>query len=320
MIHGSAVAVPHEVAMEVFSYLFIAAVVLFGPWVLLFSTRRRMRRERQDNAARLADVTSRVHELEQSLKQVQAAQSSPAERKQQLHVQQPVVRSEAIQTHVEPAAPASAMEPKRPSELVSGAPAQAQTSVVTERPPLNAPHAPPPPPVSPPIAARQQEPLPSTTRPAASRWFDSVKGGLNFEEALGANWLNKIGIVILVFGVAFSLAYQLRQVGPAGKVLVGALVSAALLGGGIFLERKPGYRIIGRAGIGGGWALVFFVAYATYHVPAAHIFSWQTPSLLLMLAVAAAMVLHTLHYRSQIITGLAFLLAFLTLTISQVTV
>lgn len=313
--------------MEVVSYLFIAAVVLFGPWVLLFSTRRRMRREREDNAARLTDVTSRVHELEQSLKQVQAAQSSPAERKQQLHVQepvyqqqQPVVRSEAIQTHVEPGAPASAMEPKRPSELVSGAPAQAQTSVVTERAPLNAPPAPPPPPVSPPIATRQREPLPSTTRPAASGWFDSVKGGLNFEEALGANWLNKIGIVILVFGVAFFLAYQLRQVGPAGKVLVGALVSAALLGGGIFLERKPGYTIIGRAGIGGGWALAFFVAYATYHVPAAHIFSSQTPSLLLMLAVAAAMVLHTLRYRSQVTTGLAFLLAFSTLTISQVTV
>ena len=32
------------------------------------------------------------------------------------------------------------------------------------------------------------------------------------------------------------------------------------------------------------------------------------------------MVLHTLRYRSQVTTGLAFLLAFLTLTISQVTV
>jgi hypothetical protein len=103
-------------------------------------------------------------------------------------------------------------------------------------------------------------------------------------------------------------------------VLVGTLVSAALLGGGIFLERKPGYRIIGRAVIGGGWALAFFVAYATYHVPAAHIFSSQTPSLLLMLAVAAGMVLHTMHYRSQVVTGLAFLLAFSTLTISQVSV
>ena len=40
----------------------------------------------------------------------------------------------------------------------------------------------------------------------------------------------------------------------------------------------------------------------------------------LMLAVAAAMVAHTLRYRSQVITGLAFLLAFSTVTISRVNV
>ncbi|HZD33381.1 MAG TPA: DUF2339 domain-containing protein, partial [Candidatus Angelobacter sp.] len=150
--------------------------------------------------------------------------------------------------------------------------------------------------------------------------LDRLKGGLDLEEAMGANWLNKIGIVILVIGVALFLAYQLRQVGPAGKVLVGVLVSAALLGSGIWMERKPGYRVLGRAGIGGGWALAFFTSYAMYHVEAARVFSSQLPDLMLMAAVAAAMVLHTLRYRSQVVTGLAFLLAFTTLTISQITV
>jgi hypothetical protein len=319
--------------MEIFPYLVIAAVVLFGPWVLLFSTRRRMRQEREDSAARLADLTSRVYELEKSLKQVQSAQTSPVAPEQQLDVQepvyqkrQPVVRPKPIQTSVEPTpetavpAPALGPEPERPSEVVSAAQTTAQTPVITERPSLVVPAPPSPPPLSPPIAARQQEPLPSFMQPATSGWFDSVKEGFNLEEALGANWLNKIGIVILVFGVAFFLAYQLRQVGPAGKVLVGVLVSAVLLGGGIFLERKKGFAILGRAGIGGGWALAFFVAYATYHVPAARIFSSQAPSLLFMLVIAAGMVLHTLRYRSQVVTGLAFLLAFSTLTVSQVTV
>ena len=48
------------------------------------------------------------------------------------------------------------------------------------------------------------------------------------------------------------------------------------------------------------------------------VFASQAPDLLLMLVVAAAMVAHTLRYRSQVVTGLAFLLAFSTLTISQV--
>ena len=86
--------------------------------------------------------------------------------------------------------------------------------------------------------------------------------GFDLEETLGTNWLNKIGVVILVFGIAFFLAYQLREMGPAGKVLVGWVVSGVLLGGGIFLERKPGYAMLGRAGIGGGWALGRFMRQA----------------------------------------------------------
>ena len=309
---------------EVFPYLFLAAIVLLGPWVLIFTTRRRMRRERDENAKRWADLTRRVYDVETSLKQFQAAPPSaesvqapqPAPRPAQ--EQQPLPAAEPV---VEPAATPAVPPPEGvPQVWRFPRPGSLEQPAVAERPPVVAPPPPPPGVIPPPIAARAQESSPSFAQPAASGWFDSVKGGFNLEEALGANWLNKIGIVILVFGVAFFLAYQLRQVGPAGKVLVGTLVSAAMLAAGIFLERRSGYGMIGRAGIGGGWALAFFVAYATYHVPAARIFTSQAPSLLLMLAVAVVMVLHTLRYHSQVVTGLAFLLAFSTLTISQVTV
>ncbi len=134
---------------------------------------------------------------------------------------------------------------------------------------------------------------------------------------LGTNWLNKLGIVLLVLGVAFFLAYELKTFGPAGKVLVGYVTGAVMLGLGIWFERGERYRILARAGIGGGWALLFFTTYAMYHVPAAQILQSQPTDLILMLVVAAAMVGHTLRYRSQVVTGLAFLLAFLTVTISH---
>ena len=134
---------------------------------------------------------------------------------------------------------------------------------------------------------------------------------------LGTDWLNKLGIVLLVLGIAFFLAYQLRTMGPEGKVLVGFVTAAVMLGAGIWGERKDRYRILARAGVGGGWALLFFTTYAMYHVPAAHVLDSQPFDLVLMLVVAAAMVLHTLRYRSQVVTGLAFLLAFLTVTISH---
>ncbi len=146
---------------------------------------------------------------------------------------------------------------------------------------------------------------------------DRVKSALDIEEALGTNWLNKLGIVILVLGVAFFLAYQLKTLGPAGKVLVGYVVGGLLLGTGVWFERNHRYQILARAGIGGGWALLFFTTYAMYHVPAAQVLRSQLADLLLMLAVAGVMVWHTLRYRSQVVTGLAFLLAFLTVTVSH---
>ena len=134
---------------------------------------------------------------------------------------------------------------------------------------------------------------------------------------LGTNWLNKLGVAMVVLGIAFFLAYQLRTLGPAGKVLVGFATGGVMLAAGIWFDRKERYRILARAGIGGGWALLFFTTYAMYHVPAAQILSSQAIDLVLMLAVAAAMVAHTLRYRSQVVTGLAFLLAFLTVSISH---
>ena len=143
---------------------------------------------------------------------------------------------------------------------------------------------------------------------------------LSMEEVLGTDWLNKLGMIILVIGVALLLAYEMRELGPVGKVLLGFVVSGALLGAGIVYERRERYRLLARVGIGGGWALTFFTTYAMYHVAPARVLSSQALDLVLLLAIAAAMVAHTLRYNSQVVTGMALLLAFATVTISHVNV
>ena len=50
---------------------------------------------------------------------------------------------------------------------------------------------------------------------------------------LGRNWLSKLGVGVLVLGLAFFLAWQLKEVGPFGKVVTGVVVSAILLGLGM---------------------------------------------------------------------------------------
>jgi Predicted membrane protein (DUF2339) len=201
--------------------------------------------------------------------------------------------------------------PPKPVSAVVSAPAPVVAAVV--QPASAYPAAPPMPPRF--VEAKVQE----GSVPAPS--FAAAKGveRASLEHRLGVNWLNRLGIVLLVFGVALYLAYRVTHFGPVGKVLTSFAVSAGLLGGGLWLERKERYRVFARAGIGGGWALGFFTTYAMYHVPATQVLQSQGLDLLLLLGVGAGMVLHSLRYRSQVVTGLAFLLAFSTVTISQVT-
>ena len=154
-------------------------------------------------------------------------------------------------------------------------------------------------------------------RPTAQQRMKSV---FALEETLGTNWLNKLGITILVLGLALFGIYELGQLGPAGKVGLSFFASFALLAGGVFFEKRERYRVLGHTLIGGGWALLFFTSYALNHVQAMRVLDSESTDLVVMLAVALAMVVHTLRYRSQVVTGLAFLLAYTTVSLSHDTV
>jgi hypothetical protein len=146
---------------------------------------------------------------------------------------------------------------------------------------------------------------------------EHLRSALPLEEVLGMTLFAKIGIVLLVLGFALLGRVALISMGPGPRVAMIYAVAGVMLGGGIWLERNERYRLVGRTGIGGGWALLFFTTYAMNHVGAMAIISSNTLDCVLMLAVAIAMVTHTLRYQSQLVTGLAFLLAFSTVALSQ---
>jgi hypothetical protein len=226
----------------------------------------------------------------------------------------------SIESPVEP----SAAEPISAPEQTIPTPAQTEVRPAVEAPliaPQPAPTAPEPVSQAAEFAPEPPPPLPQPAFTAPKLSVPSVAPAaahaLSLEERLGANWLNKLGIAILVIGLAFFLAVRLTTMGPGGKVLTGLAISLALLGGGVWLERKQTYRIFARGGIGGGWALLFFTTYAMHHLDATRVIASLVADLLLMLLVAAGMVLHSLRYRSQTVTGLAFLLGYATVATSH---
>ena len=78
--------------------------------------------------------------------------------------------------------------------------------------------------------------------------------GPGWEAMLGGNWLNKVGVLVLVIGLALFLWYSFGRMGPAGRVAVSLCVSAVMLAGGVALEHSEKYRIAALGLIGGGWA------------------------------------------------------------------
>lgn len=139
-----------------------------------------------------------------------------------------------------------------------------------------------------------------------------------WEAVIGGSWLNKLGVLVLVIGLSLFLGYSLTHLGPPGRVAVGLAVSGAMLAGGVVLERRARYVVFARGLIGGGWAALYVTTYAMHALEAARIVHDPLIGMMLLGAVAAGMILHSLHYRSEVVTGLAYFVGYVTILISPV--
>jgi hypothetical protein len=89
---------------------------------------------------------------------------------------------------------------------------------------------------------------------------------------VGTYWLVRIGMVILVTGLAFeaNLAYQtlVPKLGPAGKISLLYLASGLLLGAGAWWQRrtvKEALKNYAQVLFAGGLAAVYFTTYAAHY-------------------------------------------------------
>ncbi len=140
------------------------------------------------------------------------------------------------------------------------------------------------------------------------------------EEAVGTNWLPKIGIVMVVLGAGLFLASRWEQMSAILRIALFYFVGGGLLAAGIYWEKKENFKVLGRVLIGGGWAILYITTAAANHWHSAKVLDSVVVDLFLLLLVAGLMVWHTLKYNSQTVTGMAFLLGFIALVLSHTTV
>jgi uncharacterized membrane protein len=213
--------------------------------------------------------------------------------------------------------PVAVMERPEPVVELKPAPLPASTPVfaVITPPPLPEPA----PESTPMFASVEPPPIPVAPGPGWRERLRAKVGDQEWEALVGGNWLNKLGVLLLVVGVALLVGYEFTRVGPVGRVAIGLGVSFTMLIAGVLVERKPLYAIFGRGLIGGGWATLYFTTYAMHAVEAAKVIENPYLGSALLLIVACGMILHSLRYRSQTVSGLAYFIAFATLGLSKST-
>ncbi len=278
----------------------IVLALIFLVVILPILTWRRTKRLARD-FAKTADVQSliaRVYALEQAVKELRARPTAtPAA--------SPIPESPVSEKREE------AAKPPTPAAQVPSTPAQ-QIPTSVQPPPQQQPK-----PASaattstsPPLFAGMR-----ASAPKAAKTADPERLA-NLEEKLGTNWLNKIGTAAFVIGVALLINYSLHYFGPAGKIALGYGIAIIFLALGVLGERNERYRIGARAVLGGGWALAYFVTYALHNIPSVRLIEDPFLGFALLFVVAAAMVAHSLRYHSEVTTGFAFLLAYLSVAVS----
>lgn len=302
--------------MFVYFILFGLALLVFVLPIAAMVRSGRAKREAKEANEQTSRLTSRIYALEQEINFLRAARTSAATRAAEPQVQAPLSAQPPVTSAAPPAVVTAPLSvPTKPREIrdARGEPADADVAALTpfdEIPPQPRPSAPR---ISAPDLGRG---LGGGRRTPASR-AEAEEKWTNLEEKLGANWLNKIGTAVFVIGVALFLSYSIRHLGPAGKVGVGYLTAAVLLGAGVWGERLERYKILSRAVLGGGWAIAYFTTYAMSHIPAVRLIDSAALGFTLLFLVAVAMVAHSLRYHSEVTTGFAYLLAFASVAVSQ---
>lgn len=133
----------------------------------------------------------------------------------------------------------------------------------------------------------------------------------SWEQKIGGTWLNRLGVVALLIGLAFFLKYAFDNnwINEYGRVIIGYAAGALLLAGGFWYHGRgklPKFGAgLGGAGIG-AWFISTWAAYNYYQIMA------QIPAFAVMIAVTVAGVALALYWNSPAIAGLGLLGGYLT--------
>ncbi|WP_103070340.1 DUF2339 domain-containing protein [Aquimarina sediminis] len=129
----------------------------------------------------------------------------------------------------------------------------------------------------------------------------------NLEKFIGENLINKIGIVIIVIGVAIGAKYTIEHdlIGPLTRIILGYLTGLGLLGIGMKLKKK--YENFSAVLVSGAMAIMYFITFLAYDL---YDLIPQTMTFVLMLLFTAFTVFAAIQYNKQVIAHIGLVGAY----------
>ena len=129
----------------------------------------------------------------------------------------------------------------------------------------------------------------------------------DLEKIIGESWINKIGILIVVIGVAIGAKYSIENelISPLTRIILGYLVGIGLLGFGIKL--KPKFEGYSAVLVSGAISIFYFITYFAYSfydlIP-------QALAFVMMLIFTAFTVFTAIKYKRVVIVHIGLIGAY----------
>jgi uncharacterized membrane protein len=273
--------------------LLLVVLLLIGPILGIAAWVRVRRLQRQSlPPEEVPRLLARIYKLELRLEKLEQrpAEPAPVAAAEKAPAPEPRVKPKEV---APPPAPAPPVTPASPPPVAPQAP--------HAREPLRPPSAPPQPP--PPERPAFHPGGAALEKPSAESAFD-------LESLIAGRWLYYVGLALLFLATFFFIKYAFENnwIGPTGRVAIGILSGAFLLGFSHWLlSRGYVYFSEGLTGLGSGILYLSLWAGSGYY----HLFS-NVAAFYSMIVVTAATIAIAVGRDSQRIAALALIGGFLT--------